>query len=689
LSGVPRLLLAAIAIALMLSTSVLVPAADATSAQVVLGSHWVPGWGFRDELNRNDTDFQNFWTDNAGKILTASLTTDDAVDANRALWFIEEHMTASYYLPEVLVSSSMTSLCAGRGPYVSNRIVLLEGDNRSSELQQLIIGDCYAGLWSAGYLGADRIWYDGSAHSALSANILVRPNGFVKRAYFSFDGVSFYTYLNATIALGNPYVAVSVQVEPLDSGFGVGDHIYLQVFANATEGSQYPYAFENATLFDSNGNLLGAAPFNNGAPLDNSGVLVAYSNRTSSLTQDSVALRFNATGIYGAEHWYHDGAYGHLSWVGIGYNIPTTNPRHLSAPVYAKIYPIQHLDFRLLSDTMKYIASNPRDVSVAPPVSFGFVAQGLAIESSLNPDNQTLRALARAYWNLYCDRYMGTEPSTAYARAVNVFALAGFELYSGNSTVESFTRDFVGRSPGASIEEYGWAAAAMWTLYAQTNSNSELKLYQQIVGSFVSGTSTFLKLSVPSRSPSYTFQFAEAASGELIGKVPYNSLSVLWAMDAVFQSNSSGVLLNQPYMGDLANTETIPAYMMATWLFQKAMRNATGCWITSLHGANITSISYADGILSIKAIGDNGSLWLGGPSGAVTFSNINGEETLQYGSSKAVWYWGLLLGAIVIAAAILVVGLRRRGRPGIGREKSMAVPVPKGPRCKNGHWVQR
>jgi hypothetical protein len=650
--GVPRVLFAVIAIALVLCGSILVPAANASSAQAVLGSHWVLGWGFRDELNGNDTDYQNFWTDNAGKILTASLTTNDAVDASRALWFVQDHVTDSCYLPEALVNSSMTR----SGPNVSNRIVNLQGDNQTSDLQRLTIGDYYAGPWPAGYLGADRIWFNGSAHRALSTDLSERPNGYVDRAYFSFSGLSFYTYLNATIAAGNPYVTVSVQVEPLNSSFGPADHTYLQVFANATSGSQYQYAFENATFFDSHGNFVGAAPFNNATHPISGRILVAYSNRTSTLTQDSIALRFNSTGLYDAEHWYHDGAFDNLSWVGLGYNVPMTGPGELSAPVYAEVYPIQHLDFRLLSDTMKYVALNLENVTVSPPVSFGFVAEGLAMESNLNPGNQTRRTLARTCWNFYYDRYEGTELTTTYPRAVNVFALAGFELYGGNGTVESFTRDFVGKSPGLSIEEYGWAAAALWTLYAHTRLSSDLLPYQRIVGSFVAGGISFLDVNASKRSSSNsTFQFGEAASGELIGRVPYNSSSVLWAMNAVLQSNSSGGLLNKPINGDEANTETIPAYMMSTWLFQNAVRNSTGYWVTSLHDVNMTSMTYTDGILTVKLEGADGTFCLTTPGGNVTCNSVNGAMVLRYGTSGAVWYWVLPLGAISIVVAIVVV----------------------------------
>jgi len=132
-----------------------------------------------------------------------------------------------------------------------------------------------------------------------------------------------------------------------------------------------------------------------------------------------------------------------------------------------------------------------------------------------------------------------------------------------------------------------------------------------------------------------------ATSRLRVDKVPFDSSSVLWAMDAVFQSNSTGVLLSQPYRCDPANIETIPAYMLATGLFQNAMRNATGYWITSLDDANMTSIDYADGKLTIKVVGDDGVLCLGTPGGAVTCSNVNGVEVLMYGSSQVASYWAL------------------------------------------------
>jgi hypothetical protein len=606
---------------------------DSTSAQKQLAAHWVPNWGYRDELNPNDIDYQNFWSDNAGKILTASAMTNDTSDASRALQFIQAHITASGYMPEVVVNSSIISLpSSDQNRSLSNRIVMLSAENGTqSELQQLSIGDYFAGPTPEGYLGADRIWYDGSAHSALSATVMETPNGFVKEAYFSFSGLSFYTYLNATVHPGDPYVRVSVQVEPLNSTFRAGDHAYLQVFATA-KGDPKQYAFENASLTDSSGNVVRTLPFDGSLPQSEVGMEIAYSNRTSTLAEDAVAVRFNGTGMYDTEHWYLDGAFGGLSWVGLGDNVPTTNPGELSSPLFVDVYPLEHFDFRLLQDTTRYIATNPRDVAVTPPVSFGFIAEGLALEANLE-NNQKLRDLATSYWNLYYQGYEGTQPATTYHRAVNLFALAGFELYGGNSTVENFTRNFVAQTPGSSVEEYGWAAAALHTLYSFTNSPSDLASYQSIVNSLVPGGPYFLGLRGYHLQEDYTFQFAEVASGVLIGKVPWDNPTVLWAMDVAFQSNVTGTIRNQPYGSDPANTETIPAYMLAAWLFQNAMKNATGDWVTSLQNANVTSVGYSSGVLSVGVSGDNGSLCIATSSGGGGCRAVNGIVTLTFTNS--------------------------------------------------------
>jgi hypothetical protein len=620
-------------VVLLVSTPFIVQPADVTSAQEQLAAHWVPSWGFRDSPNPNDIDYQNFWSDNAGKILVASAITDDGLDASRALQFIQAHMTASGYMPEVVVNSSMIPLpSSDQNRSLSNRIVMLSAENGTqSELQQLSIGDYFASPTPEGYLGADRIWYDGSAHSALSATVNETTNGFVKRAYFSFGGISFYTYLTATIYPGDPYVGVSVQVEPLNSTFGAGDHAYLQVFAAPGEGLQQ-YAFENASLTDTSGNLIGTLPFNGALPQSQGGMVLAYSNRTSTLAEDAVALRFNGTGTYDTEHWYLDGAFRGLSWVGLGDDVNTTKAGELSPPMIVDVYPLQHFDYRLFQDTTRYIATDPRDVAVTPPVSFGFIAEGLALEANLE-NNQTLRDLATSYWNFYFQRCEGTQPATAYHRAVNVFALAGFELYGGNSTVESFTRDFVAQAPGSSIEEYGWAAAALHVLYSYTNSPSELASYQSIVNSFVPGGSYYLGLQGYHLHEDYTFQLAEAASGLLIGKVPWDSSTVLWAMDAVFQSNVTGTIRIQPNVLELANTETLPAYMLAVWLFQNAMMNATGDWVTSLQNANVTSVGYSSGVLSVGVSGDKGALCIATSSGGGGCRSVNGVVTLTFTNS--------------------------------------------------------
>jgi hypothetical protein len=630
----PRPTYAALAVvALLLSTSVQVQAVPATNAKAVLSSHWVPGWGFRDELNSSDIDYQNFWTDNAGKILMASLMTNDTVDAGRASDFIQSHMTASYYMPEVLVNSSMIEPWSNPGNVsLSNRIALLWASNGSrteaERLTQLALGDYYASPQLEGYLGADRIWYNGTPHTANSSVVFTIPHGLVKKARFSFSGLSFYTYLNVTMSIGEPYVKVSLQVQPMDSTFGAGDHLYLQAFAGAN-GTLKQYAFENVTVFYANGNLNGTTPFKGATPQRSGGLVIAYSNRTSVLDQDSVALRFNATGINDIEHWYQDVAFGGLSWVGLGYNVNETGLGELSAPVYAEVYPIQHLDYHLLSDTAKYVVSDPRDVSVAPPVSFGFISYGLALETASDPQNATLASLARGYWNSYFDRYDSSGPSNSYSRSINVLALAGFTLYGCNSTVEGFTRDFVARNPGASIEEYGWAAAALYQLDRCTDNPSDLASYRSVISAFSSDPDHFVRLNVPGAViPAWTFQYGEAASGLMLGGVPFNSTSVLSSISAVYQSNVNGTVLNQPFHGDLANTETLPAYVLSTRLFEDEMNRTTGYWVSSLSNCNITSLSYVGGSLTITATGRNGILALSDAKGSIDYA-ISGSEVIQ------------------------------------------------------------
>ena len=137
----------------------------------------------------------------------------------------------------------------------------------------------------------------------------------------------------------------------------------------------------------------------------------------------------------------------------------------------------------------------------------------------------------------------------------------------------------------------------------------------------------------PGRSdfnPSYSFQFGEAASGLMLGGIPYNDPIVLEGMDAVYQSNVSGTLLNQPYHGDLANTETIPAYMLSTSLFQSEMRNETGgYWISGIQNANVTSVDYYKGTLLIGAFGRNGSIEISSSNGTsnIVLGGISGFAT--------------------------------------------------------------
>jgi len=639
-----------------------------------LQQHWVQGWGFRDELNPNDIDNQNSWMDNAGKILTAGMITNDSTDAHRALGFILSHMTGGYYLPEVVVNSSILNLKMGGSASITNRIAMITDDESASELLQLWVGDYYAGPWNAAYMGVDRIWYDGAAHRANSSTVVPIPGGYSKISYFAFDGLSFYTYLNATMRMGDPYVRISVQVRPMNSTFGSDDHVDLQVFAGPTGGNTQ-LAFESVSLFDSSGKPIEAVPLNNAIPPTESGILVTYSNRTNFNDQDSIAIAFNSTDVASAEHWYLDGAFDGMSWAGLGYNVAETGKGELSVPVYADIYPIRHFDYRLLNNTTSYLATGPKNVSVAPPVTFGFISYGLSL---LAQQDSGYSSLARGFWNYYYAAYAHMSVTSAYSRSTNLLALAGFAIYGCNSTVEAFTRAFVERSPGASIEEYGWAAAAIHRLYECTRSQGDLAQYKRVTGSFVPSRAYFDVLAFGGVNANATFQFGEAASGLLIGGVPYNNQSVLMNMDAVYQSDVNGTIRNTPFGGDQANTETLPAYMISTWLFEGEMRNATDYWISGLSNCNVTSISYTGDTLTLNTVGRGGSLVLSGPGGNQTLL-INGSVSVTI--SNQPWRGLLLMVVAVTAAIVLVILICRnpfgRGQRGFGIVQPVKSSIPK------------
>ena len=644
---------------LAVSATALGPAAPDPTATQQLQQHWVPGWGYRDELSPASIDYQHFWSDNAGKILTMAMLANDTTGAQDAARFLAANMGNGYYLPELLVNSTgPTWMSDASGYYITNGIVELHGDNSSDGLDQLEIGNNYTGYLPLAYLGGDRIWVNQGqgccAVKAQSSSVFVIPDGFSKRSFFDVNGSEFYVYANATLSQGAPYASVSLQVEPLGSMGPSASYAFLQLFNTTTT-----YPFEDASHYESNGTFAGELKPRGAIPLTEGGLALAYSNRTSVFTtyqggvvsgQDAVAVAFGNQSLYDLEHWTGDVPFSH-SWLGVGYSVPTTAPGVKSAPVYAKVYPIEHFDFRLANETARYIATSPTDVSVAPPVGFGFDAYGLSL---LAQNNSAHSSLAKGYWGNYFARYNGTNPATAYARSINTLALAGFDLYGCNSTVESFTRAFVGTFPGSSIEEYGWAVAALHQLYLCTGSPSDLSLYQAALGRLSPNPVHFVALDIPnSPNATWTFQYGEAASGLLLGGVRYNDSLVLGAMNAVYQSDVNGSVLNTPYGGEQANTETLPAYMLSTWLFEHGMSNATGYWVSSLSDCNITALAYGGGILTLSVEGgSDGRLVLNGPAGSQTFYP-RGSETLKAGGSTTEFPYQYLAVSILTA---LVVG---------------------------------
>jgi hypothetical protein len=137
-------------------------------------------------------------------------------------------------------------------------------------------------------------------------------------------------------------------------------------------------------------------------------------------------------------------------------------------------------------------------------------------------------------------------------------------------------------------------------------------------------------------------------------------------MDAVYQSNVGGTILNRPYRGYEANTETLPAYILSAWLFESEMRNATSYWITGLKNMNVTSVAYSSDTLLIQAVGNAGSsLTVANETGSHVYP-IAGFETITF-ESGITTCWPLVLATIVIIAAIagatIVIVRARRGTP--------------------------
>ncbi|MCL5068880.1 MAG: hypothetical protein M1368_11100 [Thaumarchaeota archaeon] len=309
---------------------------------------------YRDEINRTDIDYNNCWTDNAGKILTMSAITGDATDAERALTFLESQgLASSYYLPETVISSSISEIQSSAATSITNGIVQLEGNNVSTGLDTLAIGNYYAGNTMLGYLGSDRILVSGKIYRSTDSVVFPITDGFSKRSLFETSGGDFYLYVNATLGVGKPYANISIQVLPLNISLTSSDLLYLQVFSTSGQ-------FDNASLYSSNGTFSRALIYNGGSPSTQSGLIIPYSDQYNVFGQDSVAVSFNnsTSNVDDFEHWYRDAAFDGQSWIGIAYYAPVSLVGKMSDPIFAKAYPLEHLDYHLVNDTAKYIGSN-------------------------------------------------------------------------------------------------------------------------------------------------------------------------------------------------------------------------------------------------------------------------------------------------------------------------------------------
>ncbi len=620
-----------------------------------LEDHWVKGWGYRDELNPVDSDFQNFWIDNAGKIALMSLITGDVLDEQNSVSFIERIFKEGYgyYTPEVLVNSTLLPLQVSDGiASISNRLVELVATNSSSSPEQeLAIGVSYPGSTELGFLAADRLDLKGAGccFRASSSEVFAIKSGFSKRSFFDVRGNTFYTFLNASLESSYPYVQVTLQLEPISTVNDSVNYLYLQVF-NSTSSQT---AFDSESILFSNGTVIKNSHSGAFQAGSSSGIVLAYSQNDSIFTsvnsgkvsgQDAVAIKYDTQNLYDLEYWPIDRTgFSGQSWFGAGYQAPSTlQPQELSPPVSAKIYPIFDFDYRLVNDTLHFINLNESDVAVSPPAGFGFLSLALALLAERN-SSYTNTEQAREYWNYYYSRYwLSTNDFTSYARSTSIFSLAGFEIYGcGNQSVVNFTRRFAERVRGDSVEEYAWTAAALHSLAKCTHNPSDWQAYNSTLNSIVPSRRSYIELETNSSAspeePVFTFQFGETLSALLLrGGAAFNQSALLAAANAVYEANSTGVPLNEPHPGaDLANTEALPAMMLGTYLFEGEMKNETGYWITHLSNVNLTYVNFSDSHLTLGVEGSNGTMVITNGSILESFSNILGKENISITASSS------------------------------------------------------
>lgn len=565
--------------------------------------------------------------------------TGDVTDANRAFSVIQSHLTDDYYLPELVVNSSMgviTKKLADSNTITSNALVELEhNSSASSSFSQLEFGTNFTGAETLGYLGAYRIYADNSNHYANETRVLVNGNTSIEESNFTINGDNFTLFLNATIQTGAPYINYSLQFEALNSQLPpTGSTMDLQVFSNSGQ-------FANATVYNSTGSFLSKLPFNGASnAATQNGMIISYQRNQSVFTQDAVAMTFNAS-KYGAtiedhEHWYKNGGeFQNLSWMGLAFKVPPTPVGQISTAIQGQIFPIGNADYRMINQTAEFISTNPTNEAVGPPVSFGFISYGLALYAESNP---AYLNLAQDYWNYYYNLYNNSDYPSVYSNSINVFALAGLKLFSNssnpNNTVDNFVRRFVNNTTtgNTSIEENGWAVAGMCDLAKITNNLADEQLCSDFMNSFALSGTQYLVVRGSSATSNGTFQFGEAASGLMLGGVNYNKSIVLAAMSAVFQAeNVSGVLNTPALNADLGNTEAIPAALLSEYLFNGNMFNATGYSITSLHNANLSSIDYSNGALVIryKADASGGNLTLNNNYTSFNYALIAGSHAIK------------------------------------------------------------
>jgi hypothetical protein len=284
-------------------------------------------------------------------------------------------------------------------------------------------------------------------------------------------------------------------------------------------------------------------------------------------------------------------------------------------------------------------------IDISMPGTWGFDTYGLTLFGQ-ETNNATVLNFAKELWNSQYGNVIqrlhpgpttynpGSQP-VIYYRSLFLFGLTGLILFPNNSTSLNIAEEIAtyavqdqltsfGLSFG--LEEDGWAVNMLGALYSETG-NPEYQTYMQDIMSGFDTNTTYVAQTLSSwpvftpaynalgdsvwnlnstggvnawcNYPNVVFRCGEMTYG-LSSANPslyWNSLPALVSASLIWESTNpqhSGLAIDARYPDNSgnSNTETQPVDILGLMQWMDAMQSTTGTFISSLHGAGLTSIQY-------------------------------------------------------------------------------------------------